>query len=77
MATKNTVSLRREGGEWQSRSTADLDEALDWFTNAVTSVMDDGSDFEFASLAVDGVICGMIQEGGIPPSGEVIDMKAA
>lgn len=72
--TTYIVAITEEGeGEPTSRPTENLDDALDWFTNAAEEVMDDESDVTAASLTVDGVLWGFLQEGGInapPPEGE-------
>jgi hypothetical protein len=53
-----------------TRRTRNMDEALDWFTNAATEVVENESPFVFASIEVDGVIWGEIREGGIEPMGD-------
>jgi hypothetical protein len=68
--TTFTVAIHTGEGGPEARSTADLDDALDWFTNAVTAVMDSDDATTFATLAADGVICGAIREGGLGGDGE-------
>jgi hypothetical protein len=74
--TKFTVAIKGDDGEVTARSTEDLDDALDWFTNAVTEVMDPEEDLSFASLSVAGQVWGMIQHGGLSPDGEVVQIRA-
>lgn len=72
--SKYTVSIKGDG-DATARSTEDLDEALDWFTNAVTDVMDpaeDGDELTHAMLIVDGVTCAICAIGGIGPTGEAM-----
>lgn len=74
--TKYTVAIRSTDAADEARSTDELDDALDWFTNAATEVMDDESPVTFASLAVNGVQCGMIEEPGMAPEGgEVVRLR--
>ncbi len=62
-----------------SKTTEDLDEALDWFTNAASEVFEAESPIVMASITVDGKLCGLVREGGLeqPPAGdgEVIPMR--
>lgn len=74
--TKYTVAVKGEG-DAEMRSTDDLDDALDWFTNACTEVMSADADLEFASLVIDGVVHGVINAAGIDPDDHVLEMKAA
>lgn len=74
--TKYTVAVRGEG-DIEARTTYDLDEALDWFTNACTEVMEKQGELTFASLTADGVMHGLINSDGIAPDGEVVRLKAA
>lgn len=75
--TSYTVAIRGEDdASPQARSTDDVDDAVDWFTNAIDAVMDPEADANFASLTVDGKIWGVIQEGGLRPDGaEIIDIE--
>lgn len=75
--TKFTVSITGEGGAVDAKDTQDADDALDWFTNAATEVMDEESDITAASLAVDGAVWGSIQEGGLEPDdgAKVVPMR--
>lgn len=74
--TTYTVAVQEADAGPTAQSTADLDDALDWFTNGCTEVMDPESDVTFATLAVDGVICGAIRAGGLSPEGgEVVALR--
>lgn len=74
--TTYTVAIHAEEDGPTAQSTADLDDALDWFTNACTDVMDPEGAVSFATLAVDGVIVGAIKAGGLAPEGgEVLQMR--
>lgn len=75
--TTYTVEVRDDDGEPKSRSTEALDDALDWYTNAVEAVMDDEHELTFAALTVDGVVWGMIQENGLTPGGGGEAVEAA
>lgn len=76
MLTTYTVAIQEEDGGPTAKSTQDLEEALDWFTNAVDDVMDQDGHVIFATLAVNGVITGMIRAGGLAPEGgEVINLR--
>jgi hypothetical protein len=69
-----TVAIKGEG-EATARSTEDLDEALDWFTNSVTLVMDpaeEDDDVTHATLQVDGITVAIVAIGGIGPTGEAM-----
>jgi hypothetical protein len=76
--TTYVVAIREEGeAEATARSTDNMDDALDWFTNAATEVMDQESEVTFASFSVDGALWGVLQEGGInPPDGEAEPVPA-
>lgn len=62
-----------------TQTTADIDEALDWFTNAVTEVLEGDSEVVFASITVDGVLWGEVREGGLARGddggGEVVPLR--
>lgn len=75
--TSYTVANQSDGSGPAAQSTQDLDEAIDWYTNAVEAVMDQESDVTYAAISVDGVIWGEIRENGLAPQGggEVIDLK--
>jgi hypothetical protein len=66
-----TVTIVDEDqAEPESKTTADLEEALDWFTNAASEVMEGESEIVMASIAVDGKLWGLVREGGLEPPGE-------
>lgn len=72
-----TYAVAIRGEEDATRTTSDVDEALDWYTNACTEVIDPEGDLTYASLSVDGIVWASAQEGGIQPDGgEVINLKA-
>lgn len=73
--TTYTVAIKSGESGDTSQSTQELDDALDWFTNACTAVMDSEDDVESASLSVDGLICGIIQEPGEGDDGRVVELK--
>lgn len=78
--TKYTVAVHGEEGP-NAQTTENVDDALDWFTNACTAVVDPGPDdpeVAFASFAVDGVIWGMVRAGGLDgDGGEVVQLRKA
>ena len=54
-----------------SRTTQDLEEAVDWFTNAASEVFDHESPIIAAAIRVDGKPWGMVTENGLdPPAGD-------
>lgn len=73
-----TVAVHGEDGP-NARTTTDVDDALDWFTNACTAILDPGADdpeVTFASLSVDGVIWGMVRGDGLDgDGGEVVPLR--
>jgi hypothetical protein len=46
------------------QTTTDVNEALDWFTNACTEIFEEESGVNIATLVVDGVEWGRIEFGG-------------
>ena len=76
--TKYTVAIKGEADGPTAKSTDDLDDALDWYTNACTAVMDPEEDLQAASLAVVGVVWAIIQENGVGGDGpgEVVELQA-
>lgn len=76
MLTTYTVAIQEEDGGPTAKSTKDLEEALDWFTNAVDDVMDLEGHVVFATLSVNGLIYGAIRAGGLAPEGgEVVNLR--
>lgn len=76
--TKYTVEIReRDGQAGEDQSTEDVDEALDWFTNAATEVIEDDGGLELATLKVGDFVWGVIERGGImpPDGGEVVSLR--
>lgn len=66
--TKYTVAVNGDEGP-SARSTEVLDDALDWFTNAVTEVLDPaepaGDLVTFASLSIGGKLHAVVQADGL------------
>lgn len=70
-----TVSIKGEG-EATARTTEDLDEGLDWFTNAVTAVLDPDDDADaptHALLQIDGITVAIVAISGVSPTGEAME----
>lgn len=67
---KYTVTATQEDGEETAQETADLDEALDWFTNACTLVADPDNQLAKVEFAAGGTVWGVFEEDGITPDDE-------
>jgi hypothetical protein len=78
MSDYTVTIVDEDQAEPEAKTTADLDEALDWFTNAASEVMEGESEIVMASIAVDGKLWGLVREGGLEPpagDGEVVPMR--
>jgi hypothetical protein len=74
-----TVTIVEEDiAEPSAQTTGDEQEAMDWFTNAASEVLEGDSEVVYAKVEVDGVLWGEIREGGlVPPAGggEVVPLR--
>lgn len=77
--TTYVVAIETEGSGREERPTTDLEDALDWFTNACTAVMDEEDDVIRAELRAGRVLVGVIAAAGVTPDpgGEVVEMRRA